>query len=459
MTLPSDVFGGSGDVEFELPPSLHPGVEATFAMNGDRPGPGDRRQREVPNAPSDGEDARGVLPDPALVELVDAELGITGIEAAQVAAEVGGRVRSLHIARLAKRVVDDEVATADQYLGAARSVNAAEFVTEESEPAAPLFGELAAEGHNVTLTAAFKVGKTTVVENAGIDLATGGHFLGRFRVDGPRRVALLNYELTEADMRDRMRAWPIPPEALALIHVVNLRGTHLCLTAPAGRAWLLAELAPHRPDVLIVDTYGAAAGPSIESENDNAGARRFLTTVDSIKAELGCPSSIMSAHTGRQMFAEGTEHARGATVLDDWADVRLVLTRDVTTGARYLASEGRGEFQLLESVLSFDAATRRLLLPDVGMSRAETRKTTNAQAVPDVVGKVPGIDTTDLREALGDVIPRTDDRSAAISKAGREGLVHTHKKGRKQCHYLGSPHPDDVPCPAQQGGTEQHEIV
>ena len=97
-------------------------------------------------------------------------------------------------------------------------------------------------------------------------------------------VALLNYELTSDDQRACIRALDLNTGDLARLLIVNLRGARLSITTPTGRDWLIACLADHGAQVVILDTYGAAAAPSVDNENDNGGARRFLATLDEIKA-------------------------------------------------------------------------------------------------------------------------------------------------------------------------------
>ena len=235
--------------------------------------------------------------------------------------------------------------------------------------------------------------------------------------------------MTRDDFRSRVRALQLDPEAAEQLLVLNLRGAGLSLTAPAGRRWLAEQLVSHRSEVAIVDTYSAASAPSVESENDNAAGRRWLMTWDAIKAQCGIHTSLLTHHTGRAPQAEGEEHGRGATVIDDWADVRLILTRDRDTGNRFRASEGRSPYQLPESMLTFDAACRDLYLDSVsiGANRAHARAVKNAETVAEVVTTQPGVLTTKLRDAIGEAgITNNATKAAAISTARRQGLIHVH---------------------------------
>ena len=403
-----------------------------------------RGWKSVPNEPDDG-----AASSPDLIKIAQEELGLDGADALNAAVSLAERIRSRHLNRVADRILADCLASRDQRLDTVHVVTAAEFLAETEMPAVPLLGDLVACGHNVTVTAQYKAGKTELVLNAAAALVEGGKFLGRFDTTRPHRVCFLNFELTSDDFRARIRDMGLTAAALERLLVVNLRGVRLTLTTPAGRDWLIDRLAEHGAEVLVGDTYGAASSSCVESENDNAGARRFFATVDEIKAASGCASSIWTAHTGRKIHAEGAEHARGATVIDDWCDVRMVLSRDRESGVRFLSSEGRSRYSLPESALHYDQQSRALWLPEgsVGASRADRRQQAGARSVCDVVQAQPGITTSDLRDALAQTgIAGTTDKATAVTRARSMGLIHTHRVGHSVKHFLGADHPQGAPC-------------
>lgn len=395
-----------------------------------------------------------VLPiDPALLAEIAARYpdlpeGQLHALAREVAAGLDGERRR----RLVRRIADDTEAAAAMRLDRARAVTGDVFVREQLAGPTPCLGGLLAEGHNGTLAGQYKAGKSTVRDNACAALASGEAFLGIFDVRRPYRVAVLDYEMAPDDSRARLRRLGLSDEALSRILVICLRGVGLSLTSPAGRRWVVDRLTEHGTEVAILDTYGAASAPSVESENDNAGGRRFLSTWDAIKDEAGVATSLLTHHFGRGQQDEGAEHGRGATVLDDWADVRIVLTRDRESGQRFLASEGRGSYDLPESRLYFDEATLRLSLPEsaLGENRRLARANRLAQEVASIVAGEPGILTTELRKALGaGGMGKHETQAAAIDAAKRGGLIHVHPgAGSRVCHYLGAVHHEADPCPA-----------
>lgn len=127
-------------------------------------------------------------PDPALVARVAADFDVEGVEADLLARELANRIQSTGLQQLARRLVDERQAERDQNLEAIVTVRADRFVAQVDDPVRPLLGTLMSEGHNVVLTARYKVGKTKVIENAVAALITGLPFLDRFAVTRPRRV-------------------------------------------------------------------------------------------------------------------------------------------------------------------------------------------------------------------------------------------------------------------------------
>lgn len=388
--------------------------------------------------------------DPAMLAAVTEELGVTGLEAAQLAEKLAYRFDQERVTRLARRMVHAEESARDADLDSIRLYTGTELLARPRTERRRLLGDLVMVGHNVTITARYKVGKSTVVENLTRSLLTGSHFLGRYETAGPVRVALLNYELDADDMELRVRAMGLDAEALERLLVVNLRGHRFPLMVPAGRDVLVKALSDHGAQVVAVDPFGAAyAAAGGESENDNAEVRRFVTALDEIKRLAECPSLFMPIHTGRAEQVEGDERGRGATVLDDWADVRMILTKD-KEGARYLRTEGRA-WDLHESRLGFDEGSNRLMLgtTDLGLNRRKAADLERAAAVAELVAESPGIVKRNLRDALAGL--RKEDRDGAIEGAVASRLVHIHPGPRgAHLHYAGPPH-EGQDCPEGAG--------
>jgi hypothetical protein len=102
-------------------------------------------------------------------------------------------------------------------------------------------------------------------------------------------------------------------------------------------------------------------------ENSNVEVGMMLEALDEIKALAGVRELIIVTHTGRALQTFGGERARGATRLDDWADVRwlLMIGKDPETRqqARFFRAHGR-DVDVDEGRLTFDPITRILTFGD-----------------------------------------------------------------------------------------------
>jgi len=137
----------------------------------------------------------------------------------------------------------------------------------------------------------------------------------------------------------------------------------------------------------------------------------FLDTLDVIKERAGVSNLVLpSPHRSRP--GNGVDRARGATRLDDWADVRWLLKK--TNEGRFFSADGRDVLEE-EQQLTFDETTRSLTLGGVD-SRMAKRRSYEDQWV-EVVTANPGMNTSQLAEILG---KRYDDKAL---KAGRESAL------------------------------------
>jgi hypothetical protein len=231
-----------------------------------------------------------------------------------------------------------------------------ELLALPDEPLSWRVADVMPEGSNVLLAAQYKTGKTTLMNELIRSLADGEDFLGAFKV-APGTVAVFNYEVGVSQyarwLRDRGIAHP------DAVHVLNLRGFTTPLNVPLVRSYVVEWLTRREIKVWIVDPFARAFSGS-GNENENADVAPFLEILDGIKEEAGVLELVMPTHTGRAEFAPGTERARGATRLDDWCDVRWLLTKD-DEGHRYFRASGR-DVETEETRLEFDPLTRALTL-------------------------------------------------------------------------------------------------
>lgn len=147
----------------------------------------------------------------------------------------------------------------------------------------------------------------------------------------------------------------------------------------------------------------------------------------------------MPAHTGRGEAEEGSEHVRGASSVDDWADVRWLYTKamvnraDGTTGMhRFLRAEQSRGVDVGEQEIAFEKEDN-LLYVLKSRSRSQARSEGAAYQVVRLAIEMPGIKSGDLSSALtGD----TRIKRAALKEAERNGWVRVEKgDNNSKLHY------------------------
>lgn len=350
------------------------------------------------------------------------------LQAQIYAQRLAAEVHAQRLRREARRQLEHEDAVA-----AFRVPPSLPTLTQELElPDPPIdyaVDELLPAGGNVLLTAAFKTGKTTLVNNLARSWADGIPFLGKFdvRPEPGRTVALFNYEVDDRQYRRWLRDAQI--RNTDNVVVLNLRAHRLPLTVPFVEEWVVGWLQEHNVGMWIVDPF-ARAFAGCGDENSNSDVAVFLDALDVIKGRAGVRDLVLTAHTGRAEQAEGQERARGATRLDDWPDVRWLLVKDAETGSRYFRATGR-DVEVDEERLSFDDNSR--LLTFGGGDRKWDRKKADSRGVAEIVNQQPGITAAALRDEVCDRLHVGKARAdAAIKTALYDNLIRRVEGGPGQ---------------------------
>ena len=268
-------------------------------------------------------------------------------------------------------------------------------------------------GANVTLTAQYKAGKTTLINSLARSLADGTQFLNYFaQPEHKGRVVIFNYEVSENQYRRWMNDVAI--ENSDKITLVHLRGKRLPLIVQRVEDLVVSILKDLDAQTWILDPF-ARAFTGCGDENSNSDVGVFLDTLDVIKERAGVSNLVLPIHTGRAQ-ENGVDRARGATRLDDWADVRWLLKK--TQDGRFFSADGRDVLQE-EQQLTFDETTRSLTLG--GADSYTAKKKNNEDIWLDAVTANPGLSTSDLSNILG---KRVDDKGM---KMARKSLLANHK--------------------------------
>lgn len=266
------------------------------------------------------------------------------------------------------------------------------------------------QGANISITAQYKAGKTTLINDLARSLADGIKFLDYFQEPiHPRRIVVFNYEVSE----NQYRRWMKDVDIKHADHVtlVHLRGERLPMISERVQRLVIDILKDLDCQTWILDPFARAfVGSGDENSNSDVGV--FLDTLDYIKKQANVDNLVIPMHTGRAQ-EHGVDRARGATRLDDWADVRWLLTK--TEEGRFFAADGRDVF-LEQQALAFDEASRRLKLG--GASAKVAKKMALEDQWVEVVTNNAGKTTGELLAILG-----IDEKNRAMT-AARKSAEH-----------------------------------
>lgn len=375
--------------------------------------------------------------------LHDAALGRAALDRAIAAAEAwGGEAKEEARRKAAEQEAEKELARrAGRRLADAEEASRTAVVLPRQTLAEALMADRPEEpperirgvhriGYNTTISAPYKTGKTTFGGNMLRSLADGVPFLDQFEAMQPAgRVGYLNYELTDTDMLDWLQDQGI--SNTGRIAVLNLRGTRFSLASEQNAEELVRWCHSMEVEVLHLDPHRRAFA-GFGSENSNDDVNRYTETLDALKAEAGVADLFLYVHMGRNVGEPGEEHARGATALDDWADQRIVLSKNAD-GDRFMYADGRLP-HVREVGLVYDSATRHLRV--VAGNRVESavaRVTAGICTALRTVGK-EGANVTELETRLG--IKKDGTLKKALSELLRENIVGFREKGREKRYWL-----------------------
>lgn len=283
-------------------------------------------------------------------------------------------------------------------------------------------------GTNMSLTAQFKTGKTTLQLNMLKALADCEPFLGMFQprcIDG--NIAFFNYELTDAQfVRWVGRLRIAHPEK---IYVLNMRGLRLDLQDEYTFDWVTTWLRQREIEFWFIDPLARAY---YGDENDNTMLKQWTDRVDEIKEQSGVVDCQVSLHTGRGEQEEGNERARGATRIDDWVDGRMILTRQ--REHRFFRAEGR-EVDVPEMMLVFNPEEHRLEVSNMMPIDRGTARRLDEQGSVEIVLReagawsfATGITRNQLIQGIG--TGRREAKIAAIEGLVAAGVIGTSPGAR-----------------------------
>jgi hypothetical protein len=302
---------------------------------------------------------------------------------------------------------------------------------------------LASVGDNITITGQYKTGKTLFVCNLIRSLVENQDFLDQFAVDDLKdcTVGLWSCEMTQDVLVNRyLRPQEFTDAGASSLIIWHGRGFGINLMDDVGKQWAINWLRNEDVSVWIIDSFARICAMAGVDENANDEVLKLLKTLDEIKHAAGVSELFLISHTGRGELAK--ERARGATVFDDWADARWVITRD--GDVRFLRVEGR-DVELTTRSLEYDADTKRITL---GGDKRTATQDFGVRTVTDIVGANPGITKTSLGAKIKErKVPGYSQNpgvAALINETEELGFIKgDNGKGRRVCYYVV---PDGVPA-------------
>lgn len=248
-------------------------------------------------------------------------------------------------------------------------------------------------GGRALLSAQYKAGKTSLVDNLVKALADNRLFLNEFRVL-PARVVLIDTEMDERQMRRWLRSHSI--QNTEQVSVIPLRGacsTFNILDADVMAMWV-EWLTGY--EVIVLDCLRPVLDALGLSEDKDAG--RFLVAFDELLNRCGATEAVVTTHMGHS-----GERSRGDSRLMDWPDVnwRIVKDKDADNPDdpavdRYFSAYGR-DVEIPEGKLDYTPETRELSY--LGISRKSDKAAHLVPKVVELVRARPGLTKNDIERA------------------------------------------------------------
>jgi hypothetical protein len=190
----------------------------------------------------------------------------------------------------------------------------------------PVIHGLLRAGETMNVIAASKTGKSWLVSDLALAVATGRPWLDAFATE-PGNVLVIDNELHRETSAHRI------PKVMAArgigmsevgdrIAVANLRGR---LKDIVGLGAYFAEMEPGRYQVIILDAFYRFM-PKDTDENDNGTMAQVYNSLDSYAARLGCSFVLVHHSTkGNQSGKSITDVGAGAGAQSRATDTHLVL--------------------------------------------------------------------------------------------------------------------------------------
>lgn len=230
-------------------------------------------------------------------------------------------------------------------------LNAAD-VAADGAPFAPwLIHNVIRQGHRVLVAAPPKAGKSGVMLDMMLALATGTPWLEHL-VERPIRCLWVQAEMRYDDVRARLQAHPITraaagkPDQIDLLRNLQITPQWSRPLDEAGAKALieLANSATHPPELIVIDPLIAVLDGD---ENDNAEMRDLLYhRLEVLRTAINPDAALVLVHHARKAPSGGEQAdpfsaIRGAGALRGWYDMGIIIDYQPGDPVRALRFEGR----------------------------------------------------------------------------------------------------------------------
>ena len=197
-------------------------------------------------------------------------------------------------------------------------VNWAQFWQDDKSAEAWLLEPVLARGRSHSLTAKAKTGKSEFVLTILTPTVLGRAVLDR-PAGEPLRVLYLDYEMTEADVQERLEDMGYGPDDNLEPLAYLLHPPIPPLDTPEGGAAVYKLADEHRADLVVIDTYSRA----VQGLRDDNDATRDLYMHTIVPLKRDGITVLRNDHTGHQ----DQSRAHGASAKGDDVDIGWLMTR------------------------------------------------------------------------------------------------------------------------------------
>lgn len=211
---------------------------------------------------------------------------------------------------------------------------ARELTTEFTKLRPPLIEGLLRSGEVMNIISAPKFGKSWLVLDLALSVASGTKWLGRYQTR-PGKVLLIDNELHPETLASRIprvaMCRELEPDAYAdNISVVNLRGGLMDLR---NLAFELMNLDHGAFDLCILDAWYRLQ-PSGTDENSNGDVTELYNLLEHVASKIGCAfSNVHHSSKGNQSSKSVTDVGSGAGAQARAPDTHLILRQHEHDGA------------------------------------------------------------------------------------------------------------------------------